>query len=259
MGKAKIAAMKITVKLRRNMGNSPVVFVGFKPRTIEDVQDFIEEPQPPAHYTKEATLNSWYKNKFPAEMKAAKWRAGFNGLTGMIDDLYAVDPIARRELVAIPETDPPAVAFLKWLMQAEYDLSNIKIIGFGAWEFARVCGLEAQMFGMPVPPAFWSSPGYDSDICQLMRLDPYKALTTKAQRDSLNIFNFLKICGFTYPKGWKQHNDPYVDCELAMKLATKFNLCDPAPLLLPSNISSMKSIINPMNTKPLFSVANDHV
>lgn len=211
------------------MDEYPVIFVGFKAAAIANVESLLVAPTPPANYTKQETIDAWYQDKYPEIVSNMQEEAAYNGLTGQIDDIYAVDPMGQRGAPRSSEIRNPAMAFLNWLGSNAPTLAgveDIRLIGFGVSDFSRICGLEAQLAGARVPASFWSNPSYAFDTARSMRIDPYKVLVPSAQRSAVSVQRLLDIAGISYPQDWTPHMDPYVDCELAIKLAIKFNLAD---------------------------------
>lgn len=207
----------------------PVVFVGFKATAVERAVQHLAEPVPPANYTKQETLDAWRQDKYPQLLAQMYETAAYSGITGQIDDIYAVDPMGKRLATKSPDLMRPATAFLRWLAQDAEGLDGIedvRLIGFGISDFSRICGLEAQMSGIRVPPAFWATSSYSYDTARSLRIDPYRLLVSSDQRANLSVQGLLDIAGIPYPQDWQPHVDPYVDCELAIKLALKFNLTD---------------------------------
>lgn len=215
------------------MDEFPVLFVGFKSAPVSGIDKILTYPTPPANYTKQETIDAWYQDKYPDLVSNMQEEAAYCGLTGRIDDIYAVDPTGMRASPRASDIRNPSAAFLNWaafggngpvpnLNAAE----SIRLIGFDVADFSRVCGLEAQLAGLNVPASFWSAPGYSFDNMRSLRIDPYKVLVPSDQRSLVSIQGLLTIAGIPYPQDWTPHVDPYVDCELAIRLAIKFNLTD---------------------------------
>jgi len=207
--------------------NPAPIIVGYTVSKLPNWQENLQQPDVPKSYTKQDTIDKWLSNYWEAVGDAA----AFCKMTGRLDSIFAVDPLAKRVFdSSADESASVEVAFVKWLTQL-YDFGSyaraggqrpVCIYGFNPKPLLRLAGLGAIRHGAEnIPVGLW----YMNEEC----LDPKEMLLETEMKKVVPLEKILAEApggAIDCPSGYTPHVSAAVDAILAAEICGRYQLID---------------------------------
>lgn len=228
------------------MRHAAVIVIGYTPRVMPGVEDYLVRPSAPGQYKKPESVKEWETTIGQQRWEALLYESAFSKLTGGIKSIFAMDLTHRQmfDSLQIEADDPgtlPSVAFWRWIADYYRDSADTLLpvcLGFGLKEFFRVSGVEALRAGEPVSLDYW----YRNET----GFNPYEMLVEAERRDALPMANFLRLLGVDTPTDWLAHRDPKADVTVTARILEKCRLFSRDTVPTDEVLETIRSLSQPV-------------